>query len=143
MGTVETAITLYNARGFAIAGFFAVVSIFSSQLMDVYDVGKNIKKREILINIILGTSASFFILSIAYYLEPAFMMGRGVLFYSIALFALYQFLWHCLFLVYHHNPQFSQRVLILGTGPLAQQMGAIGNIRQQYLHPGRLCHLQQ
>jgi len=130
LGYFETSHTLYNARGLAIAGFFAVVSIFSSQLMEVYDVGKNVRKREILINIILGTSASFFILSIAYYLEPSIMMGRGVLFFSIALFAFYQFLWHCIFLVYHHHPQFLQRILILGTGPLAQQMGqlvAVGN----------------
>ncbi|MBP1728350.1 MAG: exopolysaccharide biosynthesis polyprenyl glycosylphosphotransferase [Deltaproteobacteria bacterium] len=124
-GYVEATITLYNARGLSVAGFFAVVSIFSSQLMDVYDVGKNVKKREILINVILGTSASFFILSIAYYLEPTVMMGRGVLILSIALFALYQFLWHCIFLVYHHHQQFLQRILILGTGPLAQQMGQL------------------
>jgi len=125
IGYLETATNLYNVRGLAIAGFFAAVSIFSSQLMDVYDVGKNVKKREILINVILGTSASFFILSIAYYLEPTIMMGRGTLFFSIALFAMYQFLWHCIFLVYHHHPQFLQRILILGTGSLAEQMGQL------------------
>ncbi len=124
-GYVETTITLFDFRGFSTAVFFAVVSIFSSQLMDVYDFSKNSNKLEILINIVLGTSTSFFMLSIAYYLEPSVMMGRGFLIISIALFALYQFLWHCLFLIYRHHPQFSQRILILGTGPLAQQMGQL------------------
>src|SRR6185369_16588526 len=104
---------LYETTSIVVAIIFVAVALFSAQLMDAYDFSMNIRKREILTNVILGSTCSFFLLSVVYYLEPEVMLGRGVLFLAICLFALYQFLWHALYLVYLHNPRFSQRTLIL------------------------------
>jgi sugar transferase (PEP-CTERM system associated) len=93
--------------------------------MEVYDLSKNVKKREISINILFGAVTSFFFLSVVYYLDPGVMLGRGVLVISLCLFALLQFCCHVLFLVGKNNYRFSQKVLVLGTGVLAAQIGAL------------------
>jgi sugar transferase (PEP-CTERM system associated) len=56
---------------------------------------------------------------------PVFMFGRGVLAFALVVFAFLQFLWHvgcnkCLNL-----PGLANRVLILGAGPLANQIGGL------------------
>ena len=102
---------------------FIVLVIFSSHLMEAYDQGKNRKKREIAVNIVFSSVASFSLLTIVYYLDPQVMLGRGVLILSLCFFALLQFCWHALYLVGRNHPRFSQKVLVLGTGALAAQIG--------------------
>lgn len=104
---------------------FVLIIIFSSHLMEVYEFSRNTKKREVLINILFGTFTSFFLLSFVYYLDPGIILGRGVLIISLLIFALLQFCWHALYLVGNTHPRFSERVLILGTGDLAAQMGEL------------------
>jgi FlaA1/EpsC-like NDP-sugar epimerase len=102
---------------------FVIVLLFSSHLMEVYDPAKNVKKRQIIINIVFGAITSFALLSVVYYLNPEVMLGRGVLILSLTIFILLQFCWHALYLVGKNSPRFSQNVLVLGTGALAAQMG--------------------
>lgn len=104
---------------------FVVVVLFSSHLMEVYDPGKNVKKREIAVNIVFGAVTSFFLLSVVYYLDPDVMLGRGILLLSLCLMVAFQFCWHALYLVGKNIPRFSQRILVLGTGTLAAQIGSI------------------
>ena len=100
-----------------------VVSIFSTYLAECYVVARNIKKRAMLINILIAACMSFFILSALYYLSPSLMIGRGLLALTIASFILYQSLWHFLFFFSHNSPRFSQRVMIVGVGLVAHQIG--------------------
>lgn len=104
---------------------FLTVILFSAHLMEVYDFARNSKRREVLINILFGTVTSFCLLSVVYYLFPEVMLGRGVLSISLAIFAMFQFCWHALYLVGNRNASFSRRVLILGTGDLAARIGQI------------------
>lgn len=110
---------------------FVVVLLFSAHLMEVYDQGKNAKKREIAINILFGAVTSFFLLSVVYYLDPDVTLGRGVLLLSLCLFALFQFSWHSLYLLGKNHHRFSRRVLVLGTGALAAQVGAMITANQR------------
>lgn len=132
LGVQELTGELLNPHGFLDASVFAAVALFASQFMDVYDLGKNTRKSEIIVNIILGGVTSFFGLSIIFYLSPSIMLGRGILVLAIALFVLFQFFWHVFYLMYHHHPRFSERIIILGTGPLAQQMGALASSRGNF-----------
>ncbi|HIJ96942.1 MAG TPA: TIGR03013 family PEP-CTERM/XrtA system glycosyltransferase [Desulfuromonadales bacterium] len=102
---------------------FIAIILFSSHLMEVYAFEKNTRRREILINILFAAATSFSLLSVVYYLYPDVMMGRGVLLLSLALFIILQFVWHTLFWIENRRPRFSRRVLILGTGTLAAQLG--------------------
>ncbi|NVN91781.1 MAG: TIGR03013 family PEP-CTERM/XrtA system glycosyltransferase [Desulfuromonadales bacterium] len=104
---------------------FVVVVLFSSHLMEVYDLEKNLKKRDMGINIIFGSFTSFSLLSVVYYLDPGIMLGRGVLFISLTLLAITQFCWHAAYLLGKKHARFSQSVLVLGTGDLASQIGSM------------------
>jgi len=114
---------LFDISTMYTAVIFVVVVLLSSHLMEVYDLGKNIKKREIIINIMFGAITSFSLLSVLYYLSPGVMMGRGFLVISLCIFVLIQFCCHAIYLVGKSNHRFFQRVLVLGTGSLAAQIG--------------------
>jgi sugar transferase (PEP-CTERM system associated) len=123
LGYVEVNHKLLDSTSIYTTIFFVVVMLFSSHLMEVYDLGKNVKKREIVINILFGAVTSFSLLSVVYYLNPDVMLGRGILFISLCIFALLQFCWHSLYLVGKNHPRFFQSVIVLGTGALAAQIG--------------------
>jgi len=124
-GPSEVHLKLLDSTTIYTTGIFVAVVLFASHLMEVYDPGKNVKKREIAVNIVFGAVTSFFLLSVVYYLDPIVMLGRGVLLLSLCLFVLFQFCWHALYLVGKNIPRFSQRILVLGTGILASQIGGI------------------
>ena len=122
-GYTEVTGKLHETETVFTVAIYVLVILFSSHLMETYDFDKNIKKREIIINILFGAITSFAFLSIVYYLDPDVMLGRGVLVISLILFTLFQFCWHTVYLIGKNNPRFSQRVLVLGTGVLAAQIG--------------------
>ncbi|HIJ88115.1 MAG TPA: TIGR03013 family PEP-CTERM/XrtA system glycosyltransferase [Desulfuromonadales bacterium] len=107
------------------AVIFVVLVLFSAHLMEVYDLGKNIRKREIVVNILFGAVTSFSLLSVVFYLNPEVMLGRGILILALCCFALLQFCWHALYLMGKNTARFCRKVLVLGTGPLAAEIGAI------------------
>lgn len=124
-GNLEVSQKLTEFKSIYTAAVFILVALFSAHLMEVYELARNTKKREVLINILFGTVTSFFLLSVIYYLDPEVILGRGVLVISLFIFALLQFCWHSLYLVGNNHPRLLQRVLVLGTGELAAQMGEI------------------
>jgi sugar transferase (PEP-CTERM system associated) len=124
-GFIEVRHTLLDSATLYTAVIFCAVVLFSSHLMEVYDLTKNVKKREIVVNILFGTIASFSLLTVVYYLAPDVMLGRGILLIALSLFAFFQFCWHVLYLIGKNSPRFSQKVLVLGTGTLAAQIGAM------------------
>ncbi len=132
-GYAEVTGKLHETETSFTIAIYVLVVLFSSHLMETYDFDKNIKKREIIINILFGAIASFSFLSVVYYLDPDVMLGRGVLVISLALFTLFQFFWHTAYLVGKNNPRFSQRVLVLGTGALAAQIGEMASSNKRNL----------
>ena len=67
------------------------------------------------------------------------MHGRGVLVLSLATFGLLQFFWHAFLQIWAKTPAFARRVLILGTGPLARQLGnLITSSKRNYILCGYL-----
>jgi len=106
---------------------FIAVALFSSYLMEVYSLPRASRKREIFVTCLQAGGAAFFLLSVVYYLDPSVMLGRGILFISLGLFILLQFAWHALPFSGVHRAPFAQRVLILGTGDLACQLGGLLN----------------
>jgi sugar transferase (PEP-CTERM system associated) len=122
---------LFDSSMMVTAVFFVAVMLFSSDLMEVYDPAKNVKKREIIINILFGAVTSFSLLSVVFYLKPDLTLGRGVLALALCFFVLFQFCWHVLYLVGKTHPRFSQKVMVLGTGTLAAQIGTLVSSNKQ------------
>lgn len=123
LGKFEIAGILYDVQTLYITAVFVAVILFSSNLMEAYDLDKNIRKREIVVNILFGTITSFFLLSLVYYLDPDLILGRGVIIISLFIFAILQTFWHVIYLIGHNDQRFSRRVLVLGTGQHASQIG--------------------
>ena len=124
---------LHSPKTILTTVIYVLVILFSSHLMEAYDFDKNVKKREIFINILFSAATSFSLLSIVYYLDPEVTLGRGVLVLSLVFFSAFQFLWHTVYLIGKSNPRFSQRVLILGTGGLAAQIGEMASANNRSL----------
>ena len=111
--------------GLKVCSIFVVAVLFSSYLMEVYSLDRGCRKREVFMGCLQAGGAAFFLLSVVYYLDPSVMLGRGVAFLALGLFVLYQFLWHTLAAAGERNSPFTRRVLILGTGELARELGAL------------------
>ncbi|AJE03487.1 TIGR03013 family XrtA/PEP-CTERM system glycosyltransferase [Geobacter pickeringii] len=118
-------IARFSGLGGVRVGLFVFVMIFSAFFVELYHPDRELKPREASGRIFLSLVISFFALSSVYYLFPAIMYSpsRRVLALSLAGFGLLQFLWHVGSRGGLIFPGFSQRILILGTGPLASQIG--------------------
>lgn len=96
-----------------------------SYLIEIYTPGKNIKKRELFVNVVIVGAGSFIGLSILYYLFPTIMFDRGLQILTILFFAVYQYTWHSVFFYSRKQQRFAQKVLVLGTGELAAKLREI------------------
>ena len=114
-------------HGLKAGALFVAVTIFSSYLMEVYSLARESRKREVFITCLQGGCAAFFLLSVVYYLNPDFMLGRGVLFFALGFFILFQFSWYAVAGLGGRTLPFSPRVLILGAGDVACQLGGLIN----------------
>lgn len=121
---LPTALEFFASYGLQVA-FFTLVALFTSYLMELYDIQKKLKKREIVVRSIVSSLAMFFLLSALYYLLPVIMFGRGLLFLSLSIFTVLQVFWH---VIHKYGLEFSgggRRVLVLGTGHLANLIGGV------------------
>lgn len=115
---------------------FGFIVIFSSFIIEMYNPEKNNSKKEILLKAYFGILISFISLSTIYYMLPPIAFGRGLILISLLSFSLFQLTWH---LGYKSLKLLglARKVLILGTGPLAQKIGmALKSSNKQYVLAG-------
>ena len=112
-------------QGVTAGAIFVAVALFSSYLMEVYGLPRESRKREIFVTCLQSGCAAFFFLSVVYYLDPSLMLGRGILFFALGFFIIFQFSWYALSGMGARRVPFAQRVIILGTGDLACQLGGL------------------
>ena len=124
-GNVGTPEGWQAVQGIRVCAIFVIVVFFSSYLMEVHVLARGTRKREIFVTCLQAGGTAFFLLSVVYYLDPSVMLGRGVLFLALALFILYQFLWQVVAGSGTQRSPFARRVLILGAGELARELGAL------------------
>ncbi len=117
---------------------FMAVSLFSSYLMELYSLARGSSKLEILIKSLQCGCASFFFLSVLYYLDPYPILDHGVLFISIAVFCLYQSTWHIISASAKSSHGFIKKVLILGADGLAKELGELVRAGNMFLLVGYL-----
>lgn len=104
---------------------FVFILVFVSFFVEIYKYQREVANTGIAVRIILSIGLSFVILSTLYYSAPISMYGRGVLVLALVAFGLLQFLFHSCYRMCGRIEGFAKRILILGTGPLACQMGNI------------------
>jgi sugar transferase (PEP-CTERM system associated) len=102
-----------------------LVIIVAALILDIYDFSQHTNRKQIFANAVLNASFSFALLTMLYYLAPGLILGRGVLFYFLVIFAASQFFWHLLFCKIFENPLLARKVLIIGTDSVARKIGSI------------------
>ncbi|MBI5408105.1 MAG: TIGR03013 family PEP-CTERM/XrtA system glycosyltransferase [Nitrospirae bacterium] len=102
---------------------FACILIFMCFLLDLYNLDKKVGKKEIFLKILIANVLVAVPLGAIYYFLPFAKLGRGILFLSLCFSILLQSVWHIGYALFLRLPVATKRVLILGTGPIAQTMG--------------------
>ena len=115
---------MFNLTGIKLI-VFGFVLVFLSFMLEMYSQEKDGGKKELLVKVFGGISIALLVLSALYYLSPIIILGRGVLVFSLITFGLFQFLWHLSYRVFFGFSGLARKVLILGSGPLAQTIAEI------------------
>lgn len=104
---------------------FVGILVFCSYFCELYIRERNDGMLPRLARIVACLALSCVVLSVLYYAIPELLVGRGVLVLALSAYGLAQFLWHTLYKLLLSFPRFGRRVLVLGAGPLAEQIGQI------------------
>jgi len=104
----------------------AVLIVVTVQLclyyFDLYDLKYFSSKLELTIRLLQSLGVSSILLAVLYFLFPELMIGRGIFFISLVLMVFVIVVWR---LVYNYGLKMKgmdQKVLIIGTGPLAKSI---------------------
>ncbi|MFP4516463.1 MAG: TIGR03013 family XrtA/PEP-CTERM system glycosyltransferase [Desulfovibrionales bacterium] len=119
------AAALFTTMNLSKAAIFILVMLFSSFVAEVYRYDKQMDQQKTAARIIFSLSLSFFTLAAVDMFFPNLTFDQRVIIISLFFYGVFQFIWHIVYTTWDRMSGFSKRVLILGTGPLAQQMGEL------------------
>jgi len=113
----------------------SVVFITCMYYFDLYDSFILSNRREVLTRMIQVLGAVCILLAVLYYIYPPLELGRGIFLIGFMLVAMVLLVWRRLFLILNALPQFAERALILGDGPLARPlMSELGSRSELGIH---------
>ncbi len=101
---------------------YVVVVLSSGFFCELYSKEHRSQGAELAARIAVEIMAALLVLSVFYYLVPSALIGRGYLVLALFLCGIQQFVLRRALLELGRLPGFTQRVLILGVGPLAENM---------------------
>ena len=110
--------------GFKVACYLCIV-VFTSSLFELYDIPKFMDRKFLSYRVALTGISSFFILSAIFYIFTSLQIGRGLLAICLCLFIILQFCSRYLIHRFSYSAQFANRILIVGTGELAERIAGI------------------
>ncbi|HSW65164.1 MAG TPA: TIGR03013 family XrtA/PEP-CTERM system glycosyltransferase [Dissulfurispiraceae bacterium] len=109
--------------------FWLIVLAFNAYLFELYVPEVNYDAKHIFRRVTKSLFVSFVVFATISFLLPQFIFGRLTLFSALLFFGVGQFGWHVLFARFTYAPEFSQRILVVGTGRLARKIGNLINSR--------------
>jgi sugar transferase (PEP-CTERM system associated) len=89
---------------------------------DLYDSSILSNRREVLSRLVGVLGTVCVVLAVLYYLYPPLELGRGIFAIGFILVAVVLLLWRRIFSAINSQPQFAERALIFGDGPLAASL---------------------
>lgn len=104
---------------------FTVTVVFLSFLVEIYKNHHELIARDIAVKIGASLGVSCFVFSFISYSHKAEEYGGGILASAILIFGVLQFLCHSTYRLYVKYQGFARRVVILGVGATAGNMGAL------------------
>lgn len=121
MPTVEDALKLGSVR----VALFVIIVVLLSFLVEIYKNHHELLTREIAVKVGTSLGVSCFVISFVSYTSDAGTYGSELLLIAIIMFGIFQFVFHETYRMYVKFSGFARRVVILGVGPMAGDMGAI------------------
>lgn len=100
------------------------VLIFTSSIFELYSRHRSLSRTSIITRVVFSLGLAFAFLATLFYLIPDLALGRGVLFISMGMFGLCQYLWHSYSSFIFRIPGLNQRCMVVGVGSLARDIGA-------------------
>lgn len=105
---------------------FTLYVIIISFLFNLYSAEKIEGRKELFLKIFFTGVFSFLVLAAFYYFLPSMQVGRGILFIAICISIITRAVWHIAYdAVSKKIPGFAKKVLILGTGSVANTLGKL------------------
>lgn len=124
LGTSEASLMLNYEQGFLKILVVSAVFIICMYYFDLYDSIVLSNRREVVTRLVQVLGTVCILLALLYYAMPKLQLGRGIFLIGLAMVTLVLFGWRRLFLAVNTLPQFAERTLILGDGPLAHPLMA-------------------
>ncbi|MFZ0463697.1 MAG: sugar transferase [Candidatus Acidiferrales bacterium] len=122
LGMNDASVMLNYNQGFMKILVVAIVFILCMYYFDLYDSFILSNRREVLTRLVQVLGTVCILLALLYFVFPPLQLGRGIFSIGLIFVALLLFAWRRLFLVVNTMPQFAERALILGDGPLAKPL---------------------
>ena len=98
----------------------SVAIVSCMHYFDLYDTSILGNRREVLIRITQALGTVYCLSVLVYFLYPPLELGRGIFLIGLIFAAMLLFFWRGLFLKINSVPEFADRGLIFGEGPLAE-----------------------
>jgi sugar transferase (PEP-CTERM system associated) len=89
---------------------------------DLYDLTVVHSSRELLIRLLQAAGAASILVALLYLMVPSIAIGNGIFVSSLVIFLIAIIAWRLLFNRLAYSRQLEERVLILGTGPIARMV---------------------
>ena len=122
LGTDEASLMFSYEQGILKIAVVLIASLVCMYYFDLYNSSILTNRREAVARLIQVLGTECILLALVYYVYPPLELGRGIFLIGFALMAVLLFLWRRLFARLNVLPQFAQRTLILGDGPLAEPL---------------------
>lgn len=124
LGTNDATVMLHYEEGFLKILIFSGAFIFCMYYFDLYDSSILGNRREVYARLVQVLGVFYILVASVYYLYPSLGIGRGIIAIGLLFVGVILLLWRRLFLAVNSIPQFAERVLIFGDGPLAESLFA-------------------
>lgn len=122
LGASDANLMLNYEQGFLKISIVAAVFILCMYYFDLYDSLVLSNRREVLTRLVQVLGTVCIMMAVLYFAIPTLQLGRGIFLMGFILVAFLLFAWRRLFLAVNTMPQFAQRALVLGDGPLAKAL---------------------
>ena len=122
LGSNDAALMLRYEQGFLKIVVASGAVMTCMYYFDLYDSAILSNRREVLTRMVQVLGTVCILLAMLYYVYPPLELGRGIFLIGFILLAVMLFLWRRLFLTLNVLPQFAERILIFGDGPLAEPL---------------------
>src|ERR1700688_4740281 len=120
LGADDATVMLNYEQGYLKILIVSATFILCMYYFDLYKSSILSNRREVLSRLIHVPGTVCILLACVYYVYPPLGLGRGIFVIGFVFVALLLFLWRRLFLIVNSAPQFAERALIFGDGPLAK-----------------------